>query len=257
MPRYPAPARCEPAQAGFSLIELTIALAVLGIVLTGLLGPLQQFKDHQRQRDTREALASTRQALLGFAMSHGRLPCPADPAKAISLASAGLEEPGDGSPCLRQVGGLPWKTLGVPSTDAWFHCYTYAVAARYSQGITLLAYPLPASASELAAPAWYVYLRTNMLPAAPAQLDRVAAVLVSHGANGRGAWGRDGLQQGSALATAQEQLNLAGSGRTLGSNASPLPFYLPASPGADSDDVQESLPVPLLLHALVSAGRLP
>ena len=61
------------------------------------------------------------------------------------------------------------------------------------------------------------------------------------------------LQSGMA----QELLNLASAGRTLGSNASPLPFYLPARPGADSDDVQDSLPAPLVLHALVSAGRLP
>ncbi len=254
----PASARSNATQLGFSLVEMTIALAVLGIVLTGLIGPLQQFTNHQRQRDTREALASIRQALLGFAMSQGRLPCPADPAKPISLASAGLAEPDDGSACLRQVGSLPWKTLGGSSTDAWFRRYTYAVAARYSQAITVLAYPLPSSASDLAAPAWYVYLSAQTPPPAnPAQLDRVAALVVSHGANGHGAWHHDGVQQDSAQASSQELLNLASAGRTLGSNASPLPFYLPARPGADSDDVQDSLPAPLVLHALVSAGRLP
>lgn len=102
------------AEAGFSLVELAIALAVLGVMLTGLLGPLQQLRTHQRQQDTRAALAAIRQGLLGYAMSHGRLPCPADPALADSHAQAGLALPDTGMPCQRQAGVLPWKTLGAP-----------------------------------------------------------------------------------------------------------------------------------------------
>ena len=97
------------AEAGFSLVELAIALAVLGVMLTGLLGPLQQLRTHQRQQDTRAALAAIRQGLLGYAMSHGRLPCPADPALADSHAQAGLALPDTGMPCQRQAGVLPWK----------------------------------------------------------------------------------------------------------------------------------------------------
>lgn len=95
------------AEAGFSLVELAIALAVLGVMLTGLLGPLQQLRTHQRQQDTRAALAAIRQGLLGYAMSHGRLPCPADPALADSHAQAGLALPDTGMPCQRQAGVLP------------------------------------------------------------------------------------------------------------------------------------------------------
>ena len=52
------------AEAGFSLVELAIALAVLGVMLTGLLGPLQQLRTHQRQQDTRAALAAIRQPII-------------------------------------------------------------------------------------------------------------------------------------------------------------------------------------------------
>ena len=52
-------------------------------------------------------------------------------------------------------------------------------------------------------------------------------------------------------------MNVVTVGRDLGSNGAPKPFYGPTNPGVDSDDVLEAIPAPLLLHALVSAGRLP
>mgnify|MGYP000001611324 CR=1 FL=1 len=251
--------RPSPAvgQAGFTLLELAVVLAVLGVLLTGLLGPLQQLRTHQRQQDARAALAAIRQTLLGFAMSHGRLPCPANPALAASDAQAGLAQPDTGAPCARQVGVLPWKTLGLVSMDPWGRRYTYAVAGRYSQTITQLAYPQASSASELAEAAWYVHLSPTPTPPAVAQQWRVAALVLSHGANGHGGWSDQGVQLPPAAGSAGEQLNAVGNTRTLGSNAAPNPFYGPASPGADSDDVLDSLPAPLVLHALVSAGRLP
>ena len=103
-------------------------------MLTGLLGPLQQLRTHQRQQDTRAALAAIRQGLLGYAMSHGRLPCPADPALADSHAQAGLALPDTGMPCQRQAGVLPWKTLGAPR---WMPGAT-ATAMRWLHGTASL-----------------------------------------------------------------------------------------------------------------------
>lgn len=245
------------AEAGFSLVELAIALAVLGVMLTGLLGPLQQLRTHQRQQDTRAALAAIRQGLLGYAMSHGRLPCPADPALADSHAQAGLALPDTGMPCQRQAGVLPWKTLGAPALDAWGHRYSYAVAARYSQPVSQLAYPQASSAAELAEAAWYVHLTASATPPAAVQQTRLAALVLSHGANGYGSWDALGQSLPSGSASSGEQLNVVTVGRDLGSNGAPKPFYGPTNPGVDSDDVLEAIPAPLLLHALVSAGRLP
>lgn len=247
----------SPVQAGFSLVELAIALAVLGVVLVGLLGPVQQLRTHVRQQDTRAALAAIRQSLLGFAMSQGRLPCPADPTRADSDAQAGLAQPDTGAPCVRQAGVLPWKTLGVPAADAWGRRYSYAVASRYSQPVSQLSYPQATSASELAEPAWYVHFSPQPTPPAAAAQSRVAALVLSHGANGHGSWDARGVQQAAAAGSSGEQRNAVAAGRTLGSNAAPQPFYWPGGPGLDSDDLLESVPVPLLLHALVSAGRLP
>lgn len=246
-----------PAEAGFSLVELAIALAVLGVVLTGLLGPLQQLRTHQRQQDTRAALAAIRQSLLGYAMSHGRLPCPADPALADNHAQAGLAQPDTGMPCQRQAGVLPWKTLGTPALDAWGRRYSYVVAARYSQLISQLAYPQASSAAELAESAWYVHLTASATPPAAVQQTRVAALVLSHGANGYGGWDALGQALPAGSASHGEQLNAITATRDLGSNDAPKPFYGPAPPGVDSDDLLETIPAPLLLHALVSAGRLP
>ena len=64
----PVPVRCECPQAGFSLVEMTIALAVLGMVLTSLLGPLQQAQPRSitvchRPAPKAQALVARHQAL--------------------------------------------------------------------------------------------------------------------------------------------------------------------------------------------------
>jgi len=73
------------AQRGFSLIEMSVVLVILGLVLaTGLavIGPqLQQHKYTQTHRQ----MQATSDAIVAFAMANGRLPCPA------TSASNGLE----------------------------------------------------------------------------------------------------------------------------------------------------------------------
>src|SRR5690606_24700956 len=105
---------------GFSLIELAVVLAVLGLLLGSLLSPLRAQWQAERLRETRARLDQAEAALLGFALQHGRLPCPADPA--LSGAAAGHED------CAREQGTLPWVTLGVRETDGWGRRWLYAVS---------------------------------------------------------------------------------------------------------------------------------
>jgi prepilin-type N-terminal cleavage/methylation domain-containing protein len=118
---------------GFTLVEMAIVLVILGFVLSALLLPLQAQRQQVFQAQTLATLKNAEQALLGFAQSRGRLPCPA------TLASTGMEQPLGGGLCTQQVGFLPAATLGVQPTDAqgfaldgWNNRIMYAVTQNSS-----------------------------------------------------------------------------------------------------------------------------
>lgn len=62
---------------GFTLIELAIVLFIIALLLGGLLVPLTAQIDQQRTKETQKTLSDIKEALIGFAIGQGRLPCPA------------------------------------------------------------------------------------------------------------------------------------------------------------------------------------
>ncbi|HAN55905.1 MAG TPA: hypothetical protein DCQ77_06830, partial [Betaproteobacteria bacterium] len=106
-------------QRGFSLIEIAIVLFIVSLLLGGMLLPLAAQQDMRNQGDTQKQLTEAREALLGFAIANGRLPCPA------SAGSNGVESPATaatattGVPCTNPYDGfLPAVTLGLAPIDA-------------------------------------------------------------------------------------------------------------------------------------------
>jgi prepilin-type N-terminal cleavage/methylation domain-containing protein len=94
-------------QRGFSLLELSVSLVVLGLVALLVLRFVGQAGQQQRGVAQRELLQRADDALLTFALVNSRLPCP---------AAAG----GDGAEdcSLGQVGVLPYRSLGLPDLGA-------------------------------------------------------------------------------------------------------------------------------------------
>lgn len=108
----------QPCQSGFSLVEMAIVLTIVGILLAGLLPTLSSQIEQQRRSETRKQLEEIKDALVGYAVINGNLPCPtttADPANA-NYGVADTTCPPAGA---TSDGYLPWKTLGVSETDAW------------------------------------------------------------------------------------------------------------------------------------------
>ncbi len=103
---------------GFTLVELAITLLVLTVLTSLLLIPLSGREEIRHRQQTSAELQEIRDALIGFAIIHRRLPCPAyqsDPA----AGNYGLEDT-SGSSCPQSSEGfLPWRTLGLPATDSW------------------------------------------------------------------------------------------------------------------------------------------
>ncbi len=104
----------------------------------------------RRHEETRRILDEAREALLGFAAAHGRLPCPA------SAGSRGMESFAAGGDALNgncsnfHGGFLPAASLGLPpldpegfARDGWG---THANRIRYAvfgDGRALKAWPIP------------------------------------------------------------------------------------------------------------------
>jgi prepilin-type N-terminal cleavage/methylation domain-containing protein len=117
-------------EAAFTLVELAVVLMIVGLLLSSLTYTLSAHIEQRARENTTRTLEQAREALIGFAITNGRLPCPA------SSASNGLETPAGGGDCANYNDGfLPAVTLGFHPTDAsgyavdgWGNRLRYAVA---------------------------------------------------------------------------------------------------------------------------------
>lgn len=139
---------------GFTLAELAVVLVIVGLLLGGLMIPLMAQTDLRSRSDTEKTLADIREALIGFAIINGRLPCPADRSIQTATNNAGMEATigsgatltcscitgttakFGGTACSTNASGvLPWTTLGLPESDAWGNRFSYYVDSIFSRGV--------------------------------------------------------------------------------------------------------------------------
>jgi|CXWL01.1.fsa_nt_gi prepilin-type N-terminal cleavage/methylation domain-containing protein len=112
-------------QTGFSLVEMAIVLTIVGVLLAGLLPTLSSQVDQQRRNETQKYMSEVRDALLGYAVAKGYLPCP-------DTNGDGLEN----RPCkasdTQQFGTLPYQDLGVANKDAYGNALVYGVTKAFA-----------------------------------------------------------------------------------------------------------------------------
>lgn len=224
----------EIRQRGFTLLEMSITLLIVGILLTGLIMTLSAQQDATREAETRRQLAQAREALYGFAMVNGRLPCPADPTLPSGAANAGRARAFTPAGCTGgQAGVLPWSELGLAETDPYGNRITYRVTAEFSRSTPALT--LTSAGDNVVQST----LGTN-----PPLASALPAVLVSHGPNGVGAWSSSGVQ---SLPAAGDEAENSDGNTTF--------RYGPRRD--DFDDEVEWIVPSILMHRMVQAGRLP
>lgn len=230
-------------QSGFTLVELAMVMLIIGLLLGGLIPTLSAQMETRRISETQRQLDEIKEALAGFAMSNGRLPCPAD-----GTASGGNElitDTGTAATCTLTKGVLPWSTLGVPETDGWSRRFTYRVAANYADGAdgTGAACNIAAGISfQLCSSA-----NLNVLAASGGSsvATNVPAVVVSHGRNGSGAYpAGGGAQIGTASGDESE-------------NADDDNIFVGRDYATDFDDQVVWLSPNILFNRMVTAGKLP
>ncbi len=95
-------------QQGLSLVELAIALSVVGLLIVGVLTWLVFAQNQRIAQAERELMVRSEIALVDFVYQNHRLPRPAADQEGSEVAS------GDG----RQKGYLPWRTLGLADASA-------------------------------------------------------------------------------------------------------------------------------------------
>jgi type II secretory pathway pseudopilin PulG len=110
---------------GFSLVEMSVVLIILGFVIGALLMPVQAQRQQQLQLQTENLLEVSKKSLMGYAQSQGRLPCPAT-VGGVEAVTSGV--------CDKSVGFLPAATLGIQpanaegfAVDGWGTPLRYAV----------------------------------------------------------------------------------------------------------------------------------
>jgi len=110
-------------QQGFTLLEMAIVLVVLGLLLGGLLMPLSTQMEKQDRDETQKTLQEIQEALIGYTMANGRLPCPDTDGDGIIDM---------GTTCSNTQGTIPWVDLGVGREDAWGQPFTYRVTGDFA-----------------------------------------------------------------------------------------------------------------------------
>ena len=239
-------------QSGFTLIEMAIVLMIVGLLLGGLLVPLSAQMDQRNNSDTQKALSEIKEAIIGFALANGRLPCPATAGTATGITGAGVEKTtgiGSSLVCNNASGVVPWVTLGLNETDAWGNRYTYRITPDFADGVGSSTYGgcTPSPLPTLATFGLCSLGNLNVLSAAGGTniAASVPAVIVSHGKNGAGAWTSQGTQ--NPASSNPDEADNSNSGNTFVSHL-PNPTF---------DDLVVWISPNILFNRMVAVGKLP
>jgi prepilin-type N-terminal cleavage/methylation domain-containing protein len=248
----PVRRRYVTRQRGFTLVELALVVGIVAILLGGLLVPISRSIEQKAIATTQANLELAQQALLGYALINGSLPCPdagTDPNTEGKASSADI----NGCSSI-SVGRLPWATLGIQGVDGWGNRLDYVVYA-----------PLGASFSKVTdsnLEVWCTKLTTatvpNGIPGCLTTGDAVVKpslktsfVVYSRGKNGSGAY-RTGGSRNSAPDPAlidETQNHLASGGIFISRSQTDA-----KSTAGEFDDIMVWMPSTLLTAKLFAAG---
>lgn len=212
---------------GFSLIEMAVVIAIMGILMTFGIRLASSFQNKGAFSATAERQKQIKDVLTAYLARNGELPCPADPG-----VLTGVENP-IGGVCLNNPGLVPFQTLGIPRSsalDGWDRYFTYVVwniNDPSNAACTDANYPLVAVTSDWtsivnhpASPLGTYHDGTNgclMIEEADAAGNitnrrRAVALLISHGPNGFGGYTAKGEQMASDGTVVAEDNNSIGTG---------------------------------------------
>jgi len=200
-------------ERGFSLVELSIVVLIIGIVLTMGIGAWTANLENQAYASTAQRHAAIRDALTGYIRRNNRLPCPDTDFTAPDGVENRTTAGNPTTACSARFGILPYVTLGLARDavrDGWGNFFSYHVS-NTTGGITdwtLTATFYTGNTGTLTVNdrngATVTPLATN-----------VVAVVVSHGRNGFGAYSLGGTRNTLPAAGTDELDNTNGTADTV------------------------------------------
>ncbi len=217
---------------GFSLLEIAIALTIIGLLTAGAAQMLTTLTVRSQEQTTKQRIEEIEAALVRHFARECRLPCPADATLDASDSNAGKED-GSGGVCGTdsEVSAVPWKTLGITRSktfDGWNRRIRYRPASNELtetspvplRGLKNVAdgYPCEGNpgGSGKNLTEWIeddpnrgltVEDKSGTPYQEQGEPTAAAFVLVSHGQNGLGAYSRGGSQIGYSSADEEERKN--------------------------------------------------
>jgi prepilin-type N-terminal cleavage/methylation domain-containing protein len=172
-----------PSQRGFTLIELTLVLLIVGL-MTGIILQVSPKSSAECYPKTKQQLGAIEAELDRFARANNRLPAPAqlgqgsnNPAFGVEAAS-GHASVSVGSDVV-VVGMVPHTSLGLDSSfasDCWGNRFTYAVTQSLTSSNAASGFPNPTNIGQITITSGPTMIATN-----------IAYTVVSHGEDGFGA----------------------------------------------------------------------
>ncbi|MBE0494576.1 MAG: type II secretion system protein, partial [Thiomicrospira sp.] len=114
--------RKHPHQTGFTLVEMAIVLAILGIILGGLFAGTSALRETSKFKEDQQKLQDIKAALLSYVAVNHYLPCP-------DTSGDGIENPHDFSQaqCNATSGNLPHLSLGTHAVNAYGLPFSYYI----------------------------------------------------------------------------------------------------------------------------------
>lgn len=227
---------------------LLLLVAVLGLgaasLLIGAFG--RNTAEAERQLRTLSTLAQAREALLGFAATHGRLPRPA------ASALDGRERPADCAGDADCSGFLPWVALGVAGVDAWGKLLRYSVTPEMARA-PIVSFSAVANRVVLGRDGGGQFIYVAGQEQCDVSAQCLPAVLFSQGKDGHGTSGAGVAQRPAARGAIDAAANDGASRSFISRPASGND----AMPGGAFDDQLTWITVPALYQRMRAARNLP
>ena len=234
---------------GFTLIEMAIVLIIITLVVGGALVPLGAQIEQRQRAETQKTLDEIKEALIGYALSRGVLPCP-------SQVTGGI--PDGNANCTGTTGVatgyIPWVTLGVNNQDAWGNLIRYAVDTQFTI-TTPTTFTLQTTGS--------ITIKThNPDGSTPSISSNIPAVVFSLGKNGYGAMSASGVSQFKPAAfSTNDPDEYQNQNQTTSSSIffshTPAPPGTATTIGGEFDDLVVWISPNILFNRMVAAGKLP
>jgi prepilin-type N-terminal cleavage/methylation domain-containing protein len=242
---------------GFTLVELTVVLAIVGFLMASAMYVLSAQVDQRNFEETRRRLEQAREFLLAYAIVNGRLPCPAVAGSSVESIAAAAGTGTGGTCALNYNGFLPAATIGFSAVDAqgravdaWGNALRYAVSSTSAPHFTA-----------------NVTLKANWSTVAPADIDICNHLAAANQAS-CGAAANRVVTSGTVVAVIWSQgKNFATTAGAASidedSNNDAFAAFVsrtPSPPGAangEFDDMLVWIPVGLLYGRMIAGGVLP